>query len=1229
MADNDVKVKANIETAINAFSEDDFSNQAVTLFTTLGYNTQRRSHLGEKTFRFFKDEFFEDSYSQYNEEKAIVAEWKSIDFLFQLTKDELNFDDNQIQKKVITKLADGTDEQTIIESYVFLAIELIKPEYSRTVLSQITREINKIFRMPAMIVFKYGGRLTISTINRRLNKKDPEKDVLKKVTLIKDISIDKPHRAHIDILLDLSYEKLLQKHKFTNFVELHNAWQKTLHISELNKKFFHELSNWYFWALGEVEFPEDADKNKDVRNATSVIRMITRLIFIWFIKERGLISEDIFNHTKIINLLNFIDKHDSTYYKAILQNLFFATLNTEMNKDKPGSRKFRGKSKVDNRDQHYMIHNVFRYEDYFRTPQDTLNIYFDGIPFLNGGLFECLDKTMLQDGKDKVIRIDGFSDHPKNTLKVPDYLFFSMEKSIDLNEVYGTRNKTYRVRGLIDILHSYKFTIEENTPIEEDIALDPELLGRVFENLLASYNPETKTTARKQTGSFYTPREIVNYMVDESLKAFFQQKLETETNMNPDDIKVGLEFLIGYHENEHLFDEEQTDVLIKAIDNIKILDPACGSGAFPMGMLHKLVYLLGKLDPYDEPGKSKWRELQKQKAIIETEEAYNIGDKEERKTRLLEINEVFENNSTDYGRKFYLIENSIYGVDIQPIAIQITKLRFFISLIVDQNIDKKEKNLGIIPLPNLETNFIAANTLIDIEKPKAQLHLFDNKKIETLEEELKKVRHRLFNAKTHKTKRELRERDKTIRDEIGVLLISDGYGNETARRLAAWDPYDQNAVSPFFNAEWMFGVRGGFDVVIGNPPYISHEKIKNKDIIKDRYYSYNPFADIYCYFLEIAIQLQNKNGYLSFITSNSYLRAEYGVQIRKYIKDNNYILHLINIENAQVFDNAIVEVAIIISSKTRFIDKSDCSVVNTQFQLETINFKDFIYNNSYLYSQKEFSTKYWNLVKSNVLILQRKIEGRGKTLERLGIKIRLGLATGSNDAFIINEHKRSELITKNSINNNIIKPILRGKDILRYNYILPGYYILLTKNGIDVKKEFPDIYKHLESFGDTFKSRGAQGNHWSNLRACSFYDDFKREKIIWIELADTGRFALCSDEVYLLNSAYFLLPSYDYPAKYLLGILNSNIIKFYLNLIAQTSGMGTNRWINNFVKEFPIPNALMNDRKLIISLVDQILTLKKNDPKSDTTVLEHEIDRLVYKLYELTPEEVAIVEGKG
>ena len=333
---------------------------------------------------------------------------------------------------------------------------------------------------------------------------------------------------------------------------------------------------------------------------------------------------------------------------------------------------------------------------------------------------------------------------------------------------------------------------------------------------------------------------------------------------------------------------------------------------------------------------------------------------------------------------------------------------------------------------------------------------------------------------------------------------------------------------------------------------------------------------------------------------------------------------MLNVEDSQIFESAIVNVAIIVSHKPINSSADFCLVVDSPFSGDS--FEDFVKINGFNYPQVYFDSKSWNLAEPRLVELEKKLESSGKTLEELNTKIRLGIATGSNEAFLIDEDQKREFCEKNPINTEVIKPILRGRDISRYSYTLPKQYVLLTKNGVNVERDYPDIYEHLASFGDKFKNRGAQGQHWTNLRACSFYDDFKKEKIVWIELSDLGRFSLCNDEVYLLNSAYFLLPPSDIDSKFLLGILNSSTIRFYLSLVAETSGMGTSRWINNYVKEFPIPMVEPDQQTGIITIVDRLLQVKAADPNANTADLEKDIDKRVYALYNLTQGEIAIVE---
>ena len=561
MGETPLKIK--LQSTLNAFANGALAENTTRLLKVLGYQSQRTLNRDTNTTEAFCEDFDPDNL--INIEKAHLHEWQTADFLFQLTADEIR---QHTQEKFTFNEDPGVDE-SIYQSYLFLTIKLKGDTYSRTALANITREVNKLFAIPASLIFQYGHALTFAIINRRPSQRDRDFDVLEKVTLIKDIDVVNPHRAHLDILAELSLEALYQRHGFTNFLELHQAWQQTLDTSELNRRFFKEIADWYFWAVDRVTFPSDetvgapqlySKVNRDVRNATCVIRLITRLIFVWFLKEKGLIPNVLFDEEDVSQLLTSLDAEESTYYKAILQNLFFATLNQEMNTlEKPNTRKFRGEGR-----HHYNITSLYRYKRYFKAPDTALRL-FERIPFLNGGLFECLDKPHPDDAK-TVLRIDGFSDRADNPLSVPNELFFSEPQAVNLNAVYDTKNSRYTVRGLIHILNRYKFTIAENTPIEQEVALDPELLGQVFENLLAAYNPETGTTARKQTGSFYTPREVVNYMVDESLIAYLQNTVRSRETIHGFPSETKLRHLLAYNDERHQFTDAEVEHLITAID---------------------------------------------------------------------------------------------------------------------------------------------------------------------------------------------------------------------------------------------------------------------------------------------------------------------------------------------------------------------------------------------------------------------------------------------------------------------------------------------------------------------------------------------------------------------------------------------------------------------------------------------------------------------------------------
>ena len=704
-------------------------------------------------------------------------------------------------------------------------------------------------------------------------------------------------------------------------------------VEVLTKEFYQELSDWYAWAIKIIRFPNDLnDKTDDDKfNNESAIRLITRLIFVWFLKQRHLIPEEFFDEQyiadKLIKDFNphvkvnlFFKSDESRYYKAILQNLFFAMLNSPITPEgskEMSERHFRnGRGDYDN-------NKLMRYESYFKNPQLFVDLANRTVPFLNGGLFDCLDD------KDNDLYYDGFSDREavKKSLIVPDYLFFGEEagKNIDLSEWYGSKKKKkVSARGIIDILKRYNFTVEENTPFDKEVSLDPELLGKVFENLLASYNPETQTTARKQTGSFYTPREIVQYMVDESLVAHLKRTVG-------DDLEQQYRQLMQYTDEDVSLTDNQRRQIMLSLYNCKVLDPACGSGAFPMGILQQMVHILSRIDPDNKM----WKEIMLQKAIDETSEAYRNSSNEERKELIADIERSFDEsiNRPDYARKLYLIENCIYGVDIQPIAIQISKLRFFISLVVDQNTNTDPTdNFGIRPLPNLEAKFVAANTLIGLNKKDASL--FDSEEIKVKENELKIAKHEIFMAKKVRIKRKYKNIVNELRQEIADMLYANGaVGNDEARQLASWDMFDQNASSNFFDPEWMFGVKDGFDIVIGNPPYVLLQNISmsfsDKEYIANNYYVAQYKIDLYHLFYEKGLALLNRNGILTFITPISFLKNKYNNKLRHKLVSESTIRTLVRffipIFEASV-DNVILicEKGIRPKSIINYIDVRDC-----------------------------------------------------------------------------------------------------------------------------------------------------------------------------------------------------------------------------------------------------------------------------------------------------------------
>ena len=942
-------------------------------------------------------------------------------------------------------------------------------------------------------------------------------------------------------------------------------------VEALTKQFYKDLFDWYQWAVDPasgVYFPNNTSTEDDDREdiETKIIRMITRIMFVWFIKQKDLVPDRIFDADFLSTILKDFDpesKNVGNYYNAILQNLFFATLNRAIEDEQGNKRRFATNVKKD-------IKTLYRYPEMFKINEDEVIKMFSEVPFLNGGLFECLDKTKTIDGVEQAYNYDGFSRNDKkfaderyrNRAVVPNILFFDEE------------------RGLISILSRYNFTIEENSPEEQQVALDPELLGKVFENLLGAYNPETRETARNQSGSFYTPREIVNYMVDESLISYLGNTSFVRSLFSPE---------FSYDKTK----EDDYKTISDKLKAIKILDPACGSGAFPMGLLNRMIDILGHISP--------------------------------------------EENT--YDLKLSIIENCIYGSDIQSIAAQITKLRFFISLICNCEKDANKPNYGIPTLPNLETKFVAANSLI-AKKRQACHSLFENPEIEPTKQALTEIRHEHFAAKTANRKSTLRQKDKELREKLAHLLADDNnFAPADAKQLAEWNPYDQNAVADFFDPEWMFGVSDGFDIVIGNPPYIQLQNDGGKLAKLYADCNYKTFArtgDIYCLFYERGHQLLKPNGHLCYITSNKWMRAGYGEETRDFFAKNTNPMLLIDFAGVKIFESATVDTNILLFAKATNEHKTWCAVTNKQNKDSVKNLSVFVQQSG---TECEFSNSdSWVILSPIEQSIKRKIEAVGTPLKDWDIQINYGIKTGYNDAFIIDTAKRDEILANCQSKDErkrtaeLIRPILRGRDIKRYGYNWANLWLIYIpwhfpyqfdesiKGASDkaeeaFKEQYPAVYNHMLQYKEPLSKRNKAETgiryEWYAMQrwGAKYWEDFSKPKIVWGNLNLKPSYAIVEDNSFINAPSPMIVPA----SRYLLAILNSKLADYFIRQLGVTRNGGYFEYKPMFIEQLPVPQCLDNS---ILKEIDTNVAIKN----------EKIIDTIVYSLYGLNDKEIQYIE---
>ena len=956
-------------------------------------------------------------------------------------------------------------------------------------------------------------------------------------------------------------------------------------VEVLTKQFYDELFNWYEWACENVTFPiGDTTKDKNgkynvkqtkEKNELNLIRLITRLMFVWFIKQKDLIPLWVFDESELNKVLTEFkpeSKKDGNYYNAVLQNLFFATLNKKIEE-----RAFADDKSI-SKNKQFGVKNFYRdnkEKTFFKESNSQIIERFKTVPFLNGGLFECLDKLVDDKDNKKNIEVftDGFSREPNWMAFIPNNLFWQKEDG--------------EHEGVIHLLSRYNFTVEENSPSDVQVALDPELLGKVFENLLGTYNPETSETARKDSGSFYTPREIVSFMVDESIKDYLSKTVKNLTSEN---------IQILFNDNVECYNSDNKAEIVNALKSMKILDPACGSGAFPMGALQRIVHLIQK------------------------------------------CNGVTSDKNSLYSLKLDLIEKCLYGVDIQPIAVQICKLRFFISLICEQDkTDSISDNYGFNPLPNLETKFVAANSLIGMER-KSQNDLFSDPdgKIEKKKLEIQEKRHEHFKAPTAEAKAKCREDDRKLRAELANLLEQNKmFAPKDAEQLAEWNPYDQNAVSPFFDAEWMFNTAEGFDIVIGNPPYIQLQKDSGKLANLYEAQNYKSFAktgDIYCLFYEKGCNLLNSTGRLCFITSNKWMRAGYGEKLRDYFAKNVNPKLLVDFAGVKVFESATVDTNILLFEKGKNEGKTlSCTTIAlTKDGLS--NLSDFVKQNS---CDCSFTTKEsWVILSPIEQSIKKKIESAGVPLKDWDISINYGIKTGFNDAFIISGEKREEILNncktkeERKKTDDLIRPILRGRDIKRYEYNFADLYLINTHNGVKDKnipridiKDYPAIKNHLDEYWDKISTRADKGDTPYNLRNCAYMDEFNKPKMLWSETMRVHkhsnerfpRFSFDYNGFITDKTCFFAVGE---KLEWIVCFLNSYVGQYLCSKYVSILDNGGYLMQKIYIEKIPLP-----------SVPDKMLDLCKSQIKKATKEKENEIDLKIYNIYGFNNEEIKYLKS--
>ncbi|WRD04108.1 class I SAM-dependent DNA methyltransferase [Helicobacter pylori] len=900
------------------------------------------------------------------------------------------------------------------------------------------------------------------------------------------------------------------------------------------------------------------------------------------------------------------------------------------------------------------------------------------IPYLNSSLF---DKTPLESKGYEIKLLDN--------KKLEIYKNSVLKK----HEEYQKQKDLPLLKYLFEFLRVYKFTtipkdIKDNTDTSESRLINPSVLGLVFEKLNGY-----------KEGSFYTPSFITSYMCSESITTIVRDKFNATYQWDCKNLKALREKI------DRNFSNEKAKEYLQLLLTLRVCDPAVGSGHFLVSVLNEMVLIAYKLGLIASLYRHKLR-LENDEIIIHTPEdkvfKYTIPHSENDPHHHIQ-KELFE-------LKKSIIENCLFGVDINPNSCEITKLRLWIELLkYSYYIFEKGKNTNALEtLPNIDINIKCANSLI------SRFNLNDDlKKIPNIKQKIQEYKDLVaqykdpnplyplnkqdlinkiqdlkntfsITLKDPKTKAELEKAiekhikkynffaldDKSLLDGLdyfipslfGTLKLSPkeeeeafaSYGRIRALRKKLDDALSGREYQNAF--EWRFefpevlddeGDFSGFDCIIGNPPYIRQEQIKDlKPLLEKQYQDlYNSTADIYTYFFALSYHLLKEKGFNTFITSNKYARAKYGAKLREWLLKKTTLVSYMELKRLKVFESAAVDTSII-----SFIKQTPPKENSFNYYEPTPNDKDDLKSTPSLsMKQNALSTESFIFANATLLDLRDKIESVGTPLKDWDIQIYRGILTGTNEAFIIPTEKRDAILNacktkeERKRTEKLIKPILRGKDIKRYSYEWADLWVINTHNGytsalkskippIDIEK-YPATKAHLDAHWDTIATRCDQGDTPYHLRNCAYLEDFEKEKIVYGEIVQEPRFYLDNGECEL---GYFYAEATSFILTgehlcYLLGMLHSKLITFAFKTFYAGGGLGESgyRYKKAFIERLPIPQITEKNQELadkIIVLVDKILQSKEKDPKANTQGLEKEIDALVYQLYNLTDEEIKIIE---